>query len=148
MEGLGKIFKGFGIFLVGYIVAVSMYLFIPDLITTLSGIFPSSDLEAISWIICIIVWVILTLVLPVHYIMDGMKELSEGNQGFASGIIGGLLFVFVLFFTVKAWYMVDILYALADTNLIRGLFFVGLALNWLMIQVVAPLYMIFGGTPQ
>lgn len=116
------------------------------LIETGNTIFPSTEIENIAWIMVFIVWFLATLVYPNYLIWTGLTELGTQVNGFMSGLLGSLIFILNLLFTIKAWFWVDILYNLTSTALIQAIFIIGLIIMWIEMQVIIPAYLILNAT--
>lgn len=78
MTNYGKVIKGLFFFLIMTLVSVIIYQIgtqLLDALTTTGDQFAlTTDEQAIIWIGMIIIWILILIVLPAHFIIEGLKE--------------------------------------------------------------------------
>lgn len=102
-------------------------------------------IEAIIWIGVILVWLLSTIILPTYFIHVGARE-EDKIPGFAKVIIGGLLFFFGILITYQSWFMITGISDAMDTTTLKTFFWIGLIINWIMLVIITPTYLIIEGT--
>jgi hypothetical protein len=147
MVNITKIVQGVGLFLGFYIAAIILNLISPLILNTLTvmtaNYFDSTGLMQMAWTTIIMIWTIGITIIPSAFIIQGIQETEEGetnailNVAFAIGIV-----IFSLIFTLKGWFMFEALAAATTNVLITGLFWIGLALIWIEITIITPIFIV------
>lgn len=75
------VMKGVFIFFIATLVSVIVYLIGSTLLDVLSDPTDANalttDQQAIGWLAMIIIWIIIMLILPAYYIIEGIKDTEE-----------------------------------------------------------------------
>lgn len=58
---------------------------------------------------------------------------------------GATWFILASLLTYKLWYTVDIFRGFMELDLIRIIFYTGLVITWLLVELVVPAYIIIDG---
>jgi hypothetical protein len=80
MGGKGSfkgVIKGFGFFLIGYIVSLISYYVAPPIIEALDSIWSSSVFTSLGWLAIYLIWILSMLVIPSYLVI---KHNMEGNE--------------------------------------------------------------------
>lgn len=144
MATLGKLFKGGLYFFLGYIAMVIINLIIPKLQQSLDTVYSGTNFMPYVWIAIIAAWLVFCIGVPLHLITEALIE----GQGFTNSkifafFIAGGIFLFNLLITIRGWYMIEVFADLADTGVVGAIFWAGLIIQWVAIQLFTPGYILF-----
>lgn len=144
MANIQKIGLGVGWWLTGMIVMYLLNMTMPALLNALTTAIPLTEetyLVAIAWIGIIIIMVLLTLVIPIYQIVEGLKD---GEQGKFSYLITGIIFfIFALVFIYTQYSKILIFANIIGTDtLTTALFWGGTIITYFTILIGVPGYMI------
>lgn len=101
--------------------------------------------EATIWVGVILLWALLTIILPAYCIHTGISTDIGKSKGLKL-ITAGLIFFFSIMITYQAWFMLTGISDAMTTNAQRAFYWTGLITNWIMITIITPAYLIWDST--
>lgn len=150
MANIKKIVLGAGWWIIGIIVMYLLNMMMPPTIDALANTIPLAEneiLKAIAWIAIIIIMVLVTLIIPIWHVIEGLKE---GEQGKFSYILTGIIFwIFALVFIYTQYPVIPRMAAIMGTDTLSiALFWGSTIIIWIAILIGVPGYMIIKGYGQ
>lgn len=141
------IIKGAGLFFGGYFYIIIISYILPPLITAGETIY--SGLEGMLWFFAILLFILITLIMPSIFIYRGVQTAGNREDKMISALIGILMFIFSMALTVKGWHFITtfagMTSGIGDSTLamfLTGLYWVGLIIAWLEITLITPAYLV------
>ena len=120
-----------------FFVGMFVCIIIEAMATPLSELLTSATNDGIVWFGIILVYVLAMVIIPLGYIIVGLRE-QESNQsmfGIASGV---LYFILAIMLTIFGWFWITAFSELITDGTLLVVFWVGLSSTWITAVLIAP----------
>lgn len=132
------------LYVTGMIIILTSQHVVKPFIDAVGAVTPTPAFESYLWLGVILGWVIIGVVMPAFYTITTLRN-AQLDKRKEYIILGILMFIFGILITIKAWYMAGAVATLIINPLGLAIFWIGLAINWIMWVLVTPIYLIVNG---